>query len=305
MEYKEFFEQALNAAENRYPRSDIGTALGNIKARAGKMRSGTADISGREGFASSDAKPRRSIMSVAGYTAGAAAAIVGLVFGMRFIIKEGGLKEGGPDTTDSGTTSVSDTSEPIATTITDETAGDTLATEPPVTTSTGASAADDIVSGTTTDDQDVEPLPMISDITEPDPITEPGDAPWQQADAPLQWANPASGMGTDWDTEPTDYRFYLVPLELMVKVDGVLEYVEDCGGYVIDSRYREYTSAVYAEPEDRTSIDTGINIYTFIKFFGISDDDVRDALADRNTLQGKYTSEEVDILLSGDKGSKN
>ena len=156
------------------------------------------------------------------------------------------------------------------------------------------------ITSETTNDVTVSDNTITSDI-ESDTIID--ENPENTIERPLQWANPASGMGTDWDTEPTDSRFYLIPLELMVKVEGVVSYVEDCEGYLTDSRYKEYTSSVYVEPEDRTGVDTGINIYTFIKFFDISDNDVREALADKHTLAGDYTSEEVEILLSGDKSA--
>ena len=81
MEYKEFFSRALDAAEDRYPRSDIGTALGNIKARAGKMRKGGAEKTYNGDIDASYRDVSKSALCV--YTAvraaGAAAAVVLMV----------------------------------------------------------------------------------------------------------------------------------------------------------------------------------------------------------------------------------
>ena len=97
MEYKEFFEKALSDAENRYPPSDVGTALDNITKRAGTAEN--VNIRARGGFVSAapTASERfHSVLTAAGYIAGAAAVLAGCFFGLKFVIENGGLKEGGP-----------------------------------------------------------------------------------------------------------------------------------------------------------------------------------------------------------------
>ncbi|MBR5090253.1 MAG: hypothetical protein IK093_12565 [Ruminiclostridium sp.] len=133
------------------------------------------------------------------------------------------------------------------------------------------------------------------------------------------WENPATGAGTMVFEEPFVAEFYEIPLELQLKVDGVLKDTGD-GSYLADDKTREYTEHFYktkarytengdaipAEPvspgdygtyPDITSIDDYMNAYTFIEYFGISDKDVREALA------GIYTDEQINALTSGDKAA--
>ena len=117
----------------------------------------------------------------------------------------------------------------------------------------------------------------------------------------MEWANPATGAGTDWDTEPTDAKFCLIPLELQVKADGAVKYTED--GYVVGDKWKEYVSACFVQFGEITAVDKGLNVYTFIDYFGIPDDEVRAALTSVRSLSSRYTDEEVDILLSDDKAA--
>ena len=112
---------------------------------------------------------------------------------------------------------------------------------------------------------------------------------------------------------PFTDSFRNIPDSLLTIPDGVKTYTED--GYVMGERWREYFAASNpgydpdadddAAPVEAGTIDTGYpditsidecdNAYTFIRYFGISDDAARAALA------GYYTDEQINILLSGDK----
>ncbi|MBP5604696.1 MAG: hypothetical protein J6X60_04030, partial [Ruminiclostridium sp.] len=101
MEYKEFFEKALSAAETKYPCGDTQTVLENITRRAKNTEPDTvservSELSVRE----NDHTRTRRILSAIGYTFGAAALIFACVFGLRFVIENGVLIEGGPGIAD-------------------------------------------------------------------------------------------------------------------------------------------------------------------------------------------------------------
>lgn len=114
----------------------------------------------------------------------------------------------------------------------------------------------------------------------------------------LQWANPRSGEGTDWDLEPTDAKFYMIPLELQICADGAVKYTED--GYIAGDRWKEYVEANHTDFVELTSIDKGINVFTFIKYFNINGEYARDALMNQSSANNRYTEEEADALISGD-----
>ncbi len=122
MEYKDFFEKALSGAEQKYPCSEIETALGNITERAKKSEQSSEP--GQLHTASEPAhKPSNRIFPILGYTVGAAALIFGCVFGLKIVIENGRLKEGGPESADSNvTTAVTSETPEITTTTSSENA---------------------------------------------------------------------------------------------------------------------------------------------------------------------------------------
>ncbi len=97
MEYKDFLEKALTAAEQKYPCSDMQTVLENIAVRAKNTESDTASgrVSALSARENNQTRTRR-VLSAIGYTVGAAALIFACVFGLRFVIENGVLIEGGP-----------------------------------------------------------------------------------------------------------------------------------------------------------------------------------------------------------------
>ncbi|MBO6302553.1 MAG: hypothetical protein J6N15_08970, partial [Ruminiclostridium sp.] len=117
MEYKDFFEKALSGAEQKYPCSEIETALGNITERAKKSEQSSEP--GQLHTASEPAhKPSNRFFPILGYTVGAAALIFGCVFGLKIVIENGGLKEGGPESADSNVTTAVTSEIPETTTVT-------------------------------------------------------------------------------------------------------------------------------------------------------------------------------------------
>ena len=136
----------------------------------------------------------------------------------------------------------------------------------------------------------------------------------------IEWADPASGYSSLEYEEPFIPLFYNIPLKLQVLAEGVVVQTEE--GYVVGERWHDYVHSFPKNEYDRyeytedgdviptsaddmsgyrevTGGDEWINTYSFIKYFKLTDADVRAGLA------GIYTDEQTEILLSGDKAKIN
>ncbi len=119
-------------------------------------------------------------------------------------------------------------------------------------------------------------------------------------------ADAATGIiGTDPFLDPYTYSLTLIPDQLMDLVDGVRSVDED-GIVIYGEKWYEYVNAVFGgEYDDRTRLEDGLNIYSFIQYFEIPTGDARTALYDAaDTGTGgdgiTLTREEADIILTMD-----
>ena len=259
MEYKDFFDKALSAAEQKYPCSDINTALGNITERAKTAENSSEP--GRLHTASESEnthKPSNRIFPILGYTVGAAALIFGCVFGLKFVIENGGLIEGGPRPADTKETTAITSEIPNVTTV-------TMVSESAVTTPVES-----------------DRFLIITDTSMPEPFAVN--------------ENPTVYGGTDgWHDNFYDLwkkDFYMID-ERLQELAGLERASEIIAGYKAEEAADNEAGNI-----TRYKLDDTQNRYRFIMDAGLSAEDVERVLTGKDNTRGGMVDPDILVTFA-------